>query len=191
MASSQPRDQPLGLSLSGASARHPKDLAAPGARGMSGANAVAMLDGRPLAPRVGRVMVGSRIAGDHRAYQAHGPRCPQPPLRVINVLRHDLPKPAQRTNIPTVERETSHLRPAGRALRAASGGCSQSRRTSAVATFIGCDQTLIRRRDNGSVLHLSAICTSVPVNVYSDSSRSRGKSGGGVGIRHAGNASRY
>jgi hypothetical protein len=191
MASSRPRDQPLGLSLSGASARHPKDLAAPGARGMSGANAVAMLDGRPLAPRVGRVMVGSRIAGDHRAYQAHGPRCPQPPLRVINVLRHDLPKPAQRTNIPTVERETSHLRWAGRVRRTAPADACRLTALHASTTFIYCDRVPARAGNGGSVLHPGGICTNVLVNVYSGPGWSRCKGSGGVGIRHAGDASRY
>jgi hypothetical protein len=44
---------------------------------------------------------------------------------------------------------------------------------------------------NGSMLHLSARCTSVLVNVYSGPGATRGKGSGGVGKRHAGDGSRH
>jgi hypothetical protein len=43
----------------------------------------------------------------------------------------------------------------------------------------------------GSKLHLSARCTSVLVSVYSSPGTTRGKSGGGVGKRHAGDGLRH
>lgn len=180
MSSSRPRNRPLGLSLPGAGERHIGRLAARGARGMLGENPAAVLDARPLAPQVGCVLAGSCISGEHPAYQAHGPRRPGRPHRVINVLCHDLPRPERLVNIPAVERETSHLRWAGRARHTAPADACRPAAPDAYTTFID-GGLLSPRSTRGSVLHLSMICTSVLVNVYSGPGGSRGKRSRGVG----------
>jgi hypothetical protein len=216
----------VGLPLSGTGGRHHiAGLAARGPCGTSRENAITMLDSRPLAPRVGCATAGLCLSGERPGYQAHRSRRPRRWRRVINVLRHDLPRPARRANMPTVERDARYLRCPGRVRSAASADTGRPVAPDAIAVFIDCHQasTRVRRWSEfhrlqpssasrviepptvlqvtsfharsrvrgGSVLHLSAICTSVPGNVYSCPGASRGKGSGGVGIRHAGNASRY
>jgi hypothetical protein len=120
-------------------------------------NAVAMLGDRPLlaVSLRNRRLVYIRGASWLPGSPSAGP--PSDGTEIINVLRHDLPRPERPANISTVEREASHLRRPGRACSAAQANTDRRAASDVIAAFIDYNQASGRaRRGECCALQLSA-----------------------------------
>jgi hypothetical protein len=145
-------------------------------------NAQAMRNRRPwiavsAAPRPARD-ADTRHPGPH----AHDPQPARRRRGVINVLPHDLPRPARHANITTVERKATRSRCEAHARMAAQARTGRAAAVDFIPAFI--DSRL--ERACASRLHHQARCTSVLAVVYSGPGATRGKGSGGVGMRDAG-----
>jgi hypothetical protein len=178
-------------------------------------NGLAMLDSRPLQAFMGARPRALRMSAERPGCQDQRPRCPGRRHGVINVLCHDLPRPAGPANITSVEREASHSCCPGRAHSTTPTGTRRRGAPDASPVFIGCREASVKtRRGSGcrplrsstareigpsgayrmadpsvrssSILHLPAICISVLANVYSGPGMTCGEGSGGVGTQHAG-----
>jgi hypothetical protein len=220
MRLSRPRNRPLALFPSDVAAHRFGALAVQPPWAVPGENAATILGSRSLACDVDHATDDSCMAATRPCHQIRRPRRLGSWRRVINVLCHDLPRPARPENISVVEREAMHLRGPGRARGAALASTDCRATPDAIVVFIDCDRALTKARcwsacrspqrsvtravepcracqigcsctRCSSTLHLSARCTSVLASVYSDPGTSRGKGSGGAGKRHAGDGSRH
>ena len=168
MRSLQPRTRPLALSASGVRVHRFGALAVPPSPVNAGRNALAMRGSRPLASQIGRETACSYIAAQSLGCQARPPRRLERWHRVINVLCHDLPRPARRVNMASVERDAGHLRCLGRVGGAVGANAGSQAAASTLAPFIDGDQTgtEVRRGLEYRPLQQAALRPEEPRNVW-------------------------
>jgi hypothetical protein len=117
---------------------------------------------------------------------------------VINLLCHDLSRPALSATMPLMERETAHLRCSARVRREPRAATPRLAASNVFHTFIGI-RGISSRAQCGSIFRHSLVCDgsrlrplmgcdSVRANVYMTADGVRGQGSGGMGTGHASGA---